>query len=72
MNARNGFSAAEPSESAAYYQTEHLTVCPPRTVFPVNPRTRFGGLISFQRIRFAFGQGCAPSSYIFDKKIAVA
>ncbi len=29
-----------------------------------NPRARFGGFISFQRVQFAFGQGCDPSSYV--------
>jgi len=38
--------------------------CPPRGTVPVNTRARFGGCLSTQRARFAFGQGCDRASYV--------
>ncbi len=56
-------STDEPSESSAYIGLNIPTACPPRAAVPVNPRARFSGTVSFQRARFAFGQGCDCRDY---------
>lgn len=38
--------------------------CPPRGTVPVNSKARFFDLVSSQRARIAFGEGCDCSRYV--------
>jgi hypothetical protein len=59
---RDGFSAAEPGESAAYVKLNRQTPCPPRGAVPVNQECRISSFT--HGFQFVFDNGGDQPGYV--------